>query len=101
MYTDTQKTELLEIAKTNTLTVEECGSWLWVTGNTYSIRKDLSKIGLKFSRKKSAWYLKGNPSRSKKSMPLEWIRSHYGASTLAGEEREQTNNLYTNLFAGA
>lgn len=36
--------------------IELIGSWIWITGNTYSHRATLKEEGFKFSSPKSAWY---------------------------------------------
>lgn len=35
--------------------IEICGSWLWITGDTYSVKSILSQAGLKWRSKKKAW----------------------------------------------
>lgn len=37
--------------------VEICGSWIWVSGNTFPIKQTLKEIGLKFSGKKKCGIL--------------------------------------------
>lgn len=33
-----------------------CGCWVWITGNTKPIKDTLKALGLKYSRNKTAWY---------------------------------------------
>jgi hypothetical protein len=33
-----------------------CGCWIWITGNTKPIKETLKALGLKYSRNKAAWY---------------------------------------------
>jgi hypothetical protein len=43
------------------LRVEITGSWIWVDGDTKPHRHELKEHGLRFSRTKCKWYLKGAP----------------------------------------
>ena len=66
--------------------IEICGSWIWVTGNTYPNREALKAAGLCYSKSKAAWYWKPEGSRSK-------ARRHYSMEEirdLHGSERIQT-----------
>jgi len=64
------------------ITIEICGSWLWVSGSTFEIKEDLKKLGLKWSPKKKAWYLAGSRSYNKKSYTMEDIRSMHGSKMI-------------------
>jgi len=63
------------------LQIEIIGGWLWVTGNTYPVKKDLKKNGFKFSRNKIAWYWHpdGYKKHSKKSFDIDDIRTMFGS----------------------
>jgi len=61
------------------IVIEVVGDWIWVTGTTYPIRKELKAAGLFFASKKQAWYYRAEEyktSGGKKS--LEEIRAKYG-----------------------
>ena len=53
------------------LVIELCGSWLWVTRNTYAAKDILKGLGFRWSAKKSAWYFHAEPyhKREKKKDP--------------------------------
>lgn len=72
------------------LIIELCGSWLWVTGNTYPVRKQLRELHFQYSSKKQAWYFHREPywkfSKSERSM--EDIRSMYGSEKYATKTDE-------------
>lgn len=36
--------------------VELCGSWLWISGNTYPVKDQLSSFGCRWSKGKKKWY---------------------------------------------
>lgn len=67
--------------------VEICGSWIWVSGNTFPIKDTLKEIGLKFSGKKKMWYFREEKDskntffRKKKEMDMSHIRMKYGSYT--------------------
>ena len=67
------------------LNIELCGSWVWVTGNTYPHKDTLKTAGFFWSNKKTAWYFRPAENKSfKKSgeWSLETIRSKYGSEII-------------------
>ena len=66
------------------ITIEIVQRWLWVTGETFSVRNTLKKAGFFFASKKVAWYFRTDDYKvnkgSKKS--LEEIRTKYGSEVL-------------------
>lgn len=62
------------------LKVEITGSWIWVSGNTKPRKEKLKVQGLKWSAKKSKWYLKGAPCGRYGRKGAEWsyIVNKYG-----------------------
>ena len=60
--------------------IEIVGDWIWVTGATFPVRKELKAAGLFFASKKVAWYYRAEEFKttgSKKS--LDEIREKYGS----------------------
>jgi len=76
------------------LQVEIIGGWLWVTGNTYPVKKDLKENGFKFSKNKIAWYWhpEGYRKRSKKQFGIDDIRTMFGS-----EEVNNPNNIHNKI----
>lgn len=76
------------------LQVEIIGGWLWVTGNTYPVKKDLKENGFKFSKNKIAWYWhpEGYRKRSKKQFGIDDIRTMFGS-----EEVNSPNNTHNKI----
>ncbi len=67
------------------IAIEIVGHWIWVTGNTYPLRKELKAAGLYFASKKQAWYYRAEEYRSKGSgKTLDEIRSKYGSEKVKG-----------------
>lgn len=36
------------------------GSWLWVVGNTYTIKEQLKEMGFFYSKNKKSWFFNGS-----------------------------------------
>lgn len=66
------------------INIEICGSWVWVTGNTYPNRDALKAAGLRYSKGKSAWYWKPEGSRSKarRNYSMDEIRQLHGSERI-------------------
>lgn len=61
--------------------IEMCGSWLWLSGNTYPFRQELKEWGCRWSTGKKKWYYTFDPwkpTRFHKSM--NEIRRDYGSA---------------------
>lgn len=43
------------------IVIEICGTWLWLTGDTYPIREELKAIGCRWSKGKKKWYFTYDP----------------------------------------
>ena len=46
---------LQKIINFNGIEITICGQWLWVSGNTYSYKKELKEIGFKWASQKKMW----------------------------------------------
>jgi len=73
--------EILEKIIHLNITIEICGSWLWITGNTYPVKNILSQSGLKWRSKKKAWSWspEGYVFKHHKEFSLEKIRDTFGS----------------------
>jgi curved DNA-binding protein CbpA len=73
------------------ITIELCGTWLWITGETKQHKETLKELGFKFSGKKCAWYYHSGQYRkkSKKNLSIEEIRNLYGSEKVNREEQQQ------------
>lgn len=79
---DTMLREMLyKIIGFTGITIEVCGSWIWVF-NSYNFRKELKEMGFKFASKKKAWYWHSDTfrKRSHNTLSMEDIRSYYGST---------------------
>ena len=69
--------------------IELVGAWIWVSGNTYSYKKELKEIGFKWASQKKMWYWKSETyqKRSHKSLSMDDIRSYYGSTKVQTDTR--------------
>ena len=79
---------IIRLVKIPGIVVELCGSWLWVTGNTYEIRDTLKEMSFKFSKKKTAWYYHYGPykKRGKSDLSMNDIRMRFGSVEFRNED---------------
>lgn len=64
---------------------EVCGLWLWVKFPAKpgeDTRTTLKSAGFRWARRKEKWYFAAVPSRGRKSMPMQYIRTKYGSEDL-------------------
>lgn len=66
------------------ITVELCGGWLWIGGNTYPVRNALKEAGFYFASAKKMWYFRTAEYavRSHKSHSIDEIRTKYGSQVI-------------------
>jgi hypothetical protein len=70
------------------ITIEVCGNWIWLSGNTIRYREELKKIGFFFAPKKAMWYWRPKDFKSANNRPkdMEYIRSKYGSDVIANQK---------------
>lgn len=71
-----------KIGKLDNIKIESIGNWVWVTGNTLAVKKELKEAGLKFSPQKFAWYYR--PEVFKQESKLKEIRDKFGSEQIKG-----------------
>lgn len=71
------------------ITIEICGFWIWVYGNTKEHKDKLKTSGYFWAHNKKAWYWReeANKKYSNKPMEMEKIRMNYGSLTYKSNER--------------
>lgn len=83
------------ISTLDNITVELCGSWLWVTGDTKPVKDQLKELGFKWHSQKVCWYkCPPNEKRKfygKKNTDLEDIRTKYGSDIIKGEKAKRVS----------
>ena len=88
-YTDSNGTtetaeDFIEIIRNlstlRNISVEMCGRWLWITGNTYPVRADLVRFGCRWSAGKKKWYWTKDPYlHTRHTRTMNQIRMRYGS----------------------
>lgn len=81
---------IVELMKLRGLTIELCGAWLWIGGNTREHKETLKAIGCHWSNNKKLWYWR-HPESGRKwhrgNRTMSEIRTKYGSQTFnAGRE---------------
>lgn len=68
------------------ISIELCGSWLWISGDTRSVKDYLKEWGCKWSKNKNAWYwYAGEYHRhGKRRFSMDEIRDMHGSETIRG-----------------
>lgn len=76
-------TNQIEVLKTLDVTLEMCGTWLWITGDTKPVKDTLKSVGCRFAPNKGAWYIApSGAKRSRKHYTLEEIRAMHGSEEI-------------------
>lgn len=85
--------KLQSIINLPNITLEIIGSWIWVTGSTFSVRDILKSHDFIFSHSKTAWYWHKGEYFKKTGvlLSLEKIRELYGNEKVESELQEQLN----------
>lgn len=87
------------LLKLHGITVELCGIWLWISGETKEVKDQLKAAGCRWSKNKKMWYWypadMGVPrARGKSSMAQ--IRNKYGSRVLSSKHsKEDTYTMIT------
>ena len=80
--------EILEQIIRFNLTIEVCGNWIWLSGNTRTYKEELKQIGFFFAPKKGMWYWRPKDYKSANSKPkdMDYIRSKYGSDIITSHQ---------------
>ena len=81
------KSQVAAIDHLPMIKIEVVGKWIWVSGETKTVRQDLKSAGYFWSPKKKMWYWRPAGGRSpSKGMSMPWIRAKYGSTTVKVED---------------
>lgn len=71
------------------ITIEICGSFIWVSGNTYQYKKQFKEFGFLWASQKKQWYWRPETyvKRSHKTLSMQDIRNYYGSTEVQPEGR--------------
>ena len=81
--------KVAEIIRLQGIIIELVGRWIWVTGDTFSVKDTLKAAGLFWASKKRAWYWHKpeDTCSSRAGRSLEDIKAKYGSVVLPGVKR--------------
>lgn len=70
------------------ITIELCGGWLWVNGETKQYKDILKANGFYFAFKKLSWYFRSVEYKTRNHRPysMDQIRNRYGSQTIHGKQ---------------
>ena len=75
------------------INLEVCGVWLWITGETKTVKEELKALACRWSPKKLAWYYRrevdGGMHRYRRHLTLEQIRMKYGSAGIGQKPEDQ------------
>ena len=70
------------------ITIEVCGNWIWLSGNTYAYREELKSNGFFYAPKKAMWYWRPKDYKSANTQPkdMDYIRTKYGSDVVTNKQ---------------
>ena len=73
------------------ISIEVCGSWLWITGNTKLHKEVLKNLKFRYAHKKQAWYYHTEPYRKKgkRELTLDEIRDMFGSEKYQSKQEKE------------
>ena len=73
---------LNKIIHFNSIDIELVGAWIWLSGNTYSCKKELKELGFKWAKQKKMWYWHSEAFRkiSRRTLSMDEIRNYCGST---------------------
>ncbi|MGA2490018.1 MAG: J domain-containing protein [Anaerolineales bacterium] len=71
------------------ITVELCGLWVWLTGETKAHCEEIKSIGgFRYAHEKQAWYFAAVPSFNRQKRTLDEIRHMHGSQVFSRQPDE-------------
>lgn len=72
--------------------IEQCGGWLWLSGETRKHKEALKAAGCYWSAKKKMWYWRSAEYRchgNRHSHSMAYIRAKYGSTRILADDKEK------------
>ncbi|MEA2049462.1 MAG: hypothetical protein U9O56_01820 [Campylobacterota bacterium] len=69
--------------------IEAVGSWIWLSGDTKSIKDKLKDLGFKWAFKKKQWYYGEMKRKNPNPKSMDEIKNKYGFQTVKTNETER------------
>lgn len=82
---------LQKIINFDGISIEICGSFIWVSGNTYQYKKAFKELGFMWASTKKMWYYKPETyiKKSHKALSMEDIRNYYGSTEVKTQAQKR------------
>jgi hypothetical protein len=73
------------------ITIELCGSWIWISGNTFAVKSQLFALGFRFSGTKKKWYFSPYMSTERKRgvYSMKKIYQKFGREVVESDAKAQ------------
>jgi len=71
------------------IVIEVVGSWIWLSGDTKSIKETLKDLGFKWASQKKMWYFGEMKSKNPHPKSLDEIKSKYGCEIVRTRESKK------------
>ena len=83
--------KILENGSANKKDFEICGTWIWISGNTYKVKEELKAAGFKWcsNKKMWSWHFGVYARKGNKKTDMEYIRNKYGSQIIKSENRNK------------
>jgi len=90
-YPDSLNDALNTIVEFDGISIEVCGAWVWVGGETYQHRKALKEASFRYASKKKLWYFRPDnwASSSRGRFSMTDIRETFGSESIAKKKKTQ------------
>lgn len=71
--------------------IDVIGSWVWITGNTYTYKDRIKSLGFFWASKKCAWYWHAEDDKVRRNSKktLDEIKEKYGCTSYKTEQRRK------------
>jgi hypothetical protein len=69
------------------ITIEVVGSWIWLSGDTKSIKDKLKELGFRWARVKKMWYYGEKIRNGGNTKSMDDIKSKYGCTVVNGKQK--------------
>lgn len=88
-----------KLIKLKGLVVDCCGSWLWISGDTFNHKNELREMGCQYCGAKKVWSYTREKHHHNQHVPLKIIKDLYGCTTYKSEEEQEETNEQLRLRA--
>lgn len=79
------------LVKMEGVLIEICGSFIWLSGNTYEHKAEIKALGFRWANKKKMWFLapKEWKKKGRRELQMDEIRNAYGSVKVAAGQYQR------------